>query len=201
MKKRIIVLLLGAAVWFLFIRQAPAKWKGMPAHKAPVQTAVAVPPAFQHGDYTLRPLARYTITGVVVHRERYRFDSLAKLSPLDLGLAWGPMSIAGVINDLKITQRGRFLLYSFSGEAPLEPDEITRNCSNNHCIPATDAVRRKLLAVKRHEIATLEGYLVEVSGSEGMTWRSSLTREDTDGGACEVIWVTDVTRRTIPRTR
>jgi hypothetical protein len=197
MKRIVFYGLLALGVWWWWY-DPPARWKGMPAAKDPVQTSANLPPAFAHERFTIMPLARYAITGVVLHRERYRFDAMAKICPLDLGLAWGPMSIAGVINELKITQRGRFLLYEYkSGEGPLEPEEINAHASNNHCLPANAAIRRKLLAVKRHELVSLEGYLVEVTGPENMRWRSSLTRDDTDGGACEIFWVTDVTRRRI----
>ncbi|MGC4070981.1 MAG: hypothetical protein QM760_00360 [Nibricoccus sp.] len=198
MKKSLIVLILGAAVWFFFIRDTPARWKGMPAAKAPVQTTANLPAPFRHQGFTIKPLARYQISGVVLHRERYRFDAMSSICPIDLGLGWGSMSIAGVLNELKITQRGRFLVYSGNGcELPLEPEQITRSASNNHCLPADDKVRDQLLAIKRHEVATLEGYLVEVNSPDGGVWRTSLTRDDEDGGACEIIWVTSVSRRKI----
>jgi hypothetical protein len=195
MKKRLIVLFLGAAVWFFMIRDAPARWKGMPAPKAPVQIAHNLPAPFLHDEYTIKPLARYAVTAVVLRGERYRFAPLADLCPLDLALGWGPMSVAYAINELKITQHGRFYFYSWKDEAPLEPDQIARNSANTHCLPADSKIRSQLLAVRRHEVVTLEGYLVEVSGPEGMTWRSSLTRDDTDGGACEILWVTSVHRK------
>jgi len=56
-------------------------------------------------------------------------------------------------------------------------------------------VRKQLLAVRRHDLVTLEGYLVEITTAEGFHWRSSLSRDDTGGGACEVMWVTSVTRK------
>jgi hypothetical protein len=98
MKKRLIVLFLGAAVWFFMIRDAPARWKGMPAPKAPVQTAHNLPAPFLHEEYTIKPLARYAVTAVVLRGERYRFAPLADLCPLDLALGWGPMSVAYAIN-------------------------------------------------------------------------------------------------------
>lgn len=107
------------------------------------------------------------------------------------------MSLSSVINDLSITQHGRFYHYSWKNEAPLEPDQIAQNSANTHCIPADASVRKKLLAIRRHELVTLAGYLVEVSGPQGTTWRSSVTRDDIEGGACEILWVTDVTRRKI----
>lgn len=198
MKKRLIVILLGVAVWFFFIRDTPARWKGMPAPKAPVQTTAGLPPAFQHEGFNIKPLARYQIAGVVLHRERYRFDAMSSICPIDLGLGWGSMSIAGVLNELTITQRGRFLLFTSKnkdGELPLEYEQLNRSSSNNHCLPASDAIRSQLLAVKRHEVASLEGYLVEVTDSHGGVWRSSLTRDDEEGGACEILWVTSITRK------
>ena len=38
----------------------------------------------------------------------------------------------------------------------------------------------------------LKGQLVEVKSSDGWTWRSSLSREDTGGGACELMLVEEV---------
>jgi hypothetical protein len=136
----------------------------------------------------------YEIKAVVLARERYRNDPGAKLSPVDLALGWGPMSTAAVINDLSISQSGRWYEYSWSGEEPLPPDEITAHSANTHCLPATPEIRRQLLAIKRHDVVTLEGYLVEVTGPEGYRWRSSLSRTDTRGGACEVLWITRIAR-------
>jgi len=35
----------------------------------------------------------------------------------------------------------------------------------------------------------LSGYLVDVRGDDGWSISTSMTREDTGAGACEVIWV------------
>jgi hypothetical protein len=195
MKKRIIALLIGVAVWFFFIRDAPARWKGVPAPRQPIQTSTGLPAAFRHGEYTIKPLAKYQITAVVLRGERYRFAPLSDLCPLDLALGWGPMSMAYALNELKISQHGRFYFYSWKNESPLEPEQIARNSANTHCLPADDKIRNQLLAVKRHDLVTLTGFLVEATTPDGGTWRSSLTRDDTEGGACEILWVTGVSRR------
>ncbi len=195
MKKYLIAVFLGAAIWFFFIHEPPAAWKGVPAARQPVQTSARLPAAFRHGDYTIKPLATYQITAVVLRGERYRFAPLSDLCPLDLALGWGPMSMAYAINELKITQHGRFYFYSWKNESPLEPEQIAKNSANTHCLPADSTIRSQLLAIKRHDLVTLEGYLVEVSTPGGGTWRSSLTRDDTEGGACEILWVTGVSRK------
>lgn len=164
----------------------------MPAPKDPFQSAVNLPAPFAHDSYTITPLARYKVTAVVLGRERYRLDGGAALSPVDLALGWGPMSVASVINGLSFSQSGRWYEYHWDGEPPLDPALMPTHSANTHCLPATAEVRQKVLAVKRHELVTLEGYLVEVTGADGYHWRSSLTRDDTRGGSCEVLWVTSV---------
>ena len=156
-----------------------------------------LPAPFSHDGYTITPLARYKITAVTLSRERYRLDPGAKLSPVDLALGWGPMSVASVINDLSISQSGRWYEYSYRNEPPLDPSAISKHSANTHCLPADAEVRQKLLAIKRHDLVVLEGYLVEVAGADGYRWRSSLTRDDARGGSCEVLWVTAVTDRSL----
>jgi hypothetical protein len=192
-KSFLVVVLIAIAGWFYFHEPAAA-WRGMPAPKDPIQVNSDLPAPFKHGDYTITPLARYSITAVVLGRERYRNDRGADLAPVDLALGWGPMSIAKVINELSISQGGRFYEYTYK-EPPLEQRSIEIHSANTHCLPADDAVRHRLLAVKRHEVVTMEGLLVEVTADDGYKWRSSLTREDTRGGACEVFWITSVDSR------
>ena len=194
MKKLIILLLIVAVGWFLF-RDQPAKWRGIPAATEPLQTTKDLPKAFPHDGYLVTPLARYSITAIVLSRDRYRLDEGAELAPVDLALGWGSMSIAGVINELKISQSARWYEYSFKGEPPLDPQAIATHSANTHCLPANATVKKQLLAVRRHDLVTLEGYLVEITRPDGFHWRSSLTRDDTNGGACEVMWVTSVARR------
>ena len=194
MKKLLVYTLLALASWFYW-HEPKATWRGMPAAGEPLQTSTGLPRPFNHGEHTITPLAGYSIKAVVLSRQRYRYDATAELAPLDLALGWGPMSTAAVINELNISQSGRWYEYSWSGEEPLPTDQIAVHSANTHCLPATAAVRSQLLAVRRHEVVTLDGYLVEVtSPGAGNPWRSSLSRTDTRGGACEILWITAVQR-------
>jgi len=191
MKKFLFLLLLAGGIYW-WQHEPPATWRGLPASRDPVQLSTQLPAPLKHGDYTIKPLARYEIKAVVLGRERYRYDDGANLSPVDLALGWGPMSSAGVINELNMSQSGRWYEYSWSEEPPLSPDLIAAHSANTHCIPASPAVRSQLLAIRRLDVVTLKGYLVEVGGPKGYSWRSSLSRTDTGGGACEVMWITAI---------
>jgi hypothetical protein len=193
-KKFLALLTLVVGTWY-YVHDPAAKWHGIPASQDPVQTANSLPAPFKHDDYLVTPLASYRVTAVVLSRSRYRNDRGADIGPVDLALGWGPMSVAGVINDLNISQSGRWYQYSWRGAPPLEPSSIAQHSANTHCLPADDDVRQRLLAVKRHDLVTLQGYLVEVKKSDGYQWRSSLTRNDTGGGSCEVMWITSVSTR------
>lgn len=194
MKTAAVLALLAVVAW-LWLHEPAANWRGIPAPAEPVQTDTALPKPFAHDGYTITPLARYAVTAVVLSRERYRYDEPAPLAPVDLALGWGPMSIASVINELKVSQSARWYEYRWSGEGPpLDPAEMSSHSANTHCLPADDTVRDTLLAVRRHELVKLEGYLVAVTKPDGYRWVSSLSRTDTGGHSCEVLWVTSVTR-------
>jgi hypothetical protein len=190
--KKLIVLILVVAAGLFYFRDKPAQWRGIPAAADPLQFNSNLPAPFDHDDYKITPLASYKVKAVVLARERYHSDPGAKLSPIDLALGWGPMSTASVINDLSFSQSGRWYEYAAQGDPPLDPAEMASHSANTHCLPATDAVYSELIRIKRHELVTLEGDLVEVNGPGGWRWRSSLSRTDTRGGSCEVFWITKV---------
>ncbi|MBU2709290.1 hypothetical protein KCM76_25060, partial [Zooshikella marina] len=50
-------------------------------------------------------------------------------------------------------------------------------------------VEDALKSVKKGDIIQLVGSLVNVDANDGWRWRSSMTRTDTGGGSCELIWV------------
>lgn len=64
-----------------------------------------------------------------------------------------------------------------------------------HLIPADAVVEKVLKRVRVGNIVHVSGYLVEARAGDGWRWVSSLTREDTGAGACELIWVEQVELR------
>lgn len=143
----------------------------------------------RHEDHELEPLADFAITARVLSRENYRFDRAAVLSPVDLALGWGPMSDDEVLRRLTISQGGRWYFYRWSGEPPIPVHEIVRHSANMHLIPADDGIASTLSRVRPGHVVELRGKLVEARGADGFRWRSSLTREDSGDGACEIVYV------------
>lgn len=158
------------------------------APDVPFQEQLDEADAIRLGDYRLTPLARFQIEARVLSRRDYRFDGGASLSPLDLALGWGPMSDSAVLEKIDISQRDRFF-YWRTDEFPIPRREIETNAANMHIIPASDVINAALDDVRIGHVVTLEGVLVEARGDDGFRWKSSLTRNDTGKGACELFFV------------
>ena len=47
----------------------------------------------------------------------------------------------------------------------------------------------RLRRLRPGQVVTLTGYLVDVRGPGGFRWNTSLRRDDTGDGACELMWI------------
>jgi len=145
---------------------------------------------FRLGDFTIEPLAGFAIEATVLGREDYRFDAGAALSPVDLALGWDRMGEPAVYRALDIDQSGRWYRYRWgAGGPPIEVAEIIRSSANMHMIPADPGVAAALARVRPEQRVRLRGWLVEARRADGWQWRSSLSREDSGGGSCELVVV------------
>lgn len=180
----------GALLWWWLHEPERSRPPGVLCPDAPAQTALTGKPR-QHfrAGWLVTPLADYSIRARVLSRREYNYDPTSALSPLDLALGWGRMSDSAVIDRLDISQSGRFYRWHCS-TLPLPMAEIGRSSANTHIIPASADVASVVKKAIRGDIVKLEGRLVECQlNGEGRPWRSSLTRDDTEGGACEIMWV------------
>lgn len=156
----------------------------VPGHVQPVRLPAA----------TLTPLAGFSVDAKVLSRREYGSDREAGLAPLDLALGWGPMREDHVIARLDISQSGRWYRWRYQGEPPIPPRDIVRSSANMHMIPSGQGVAKALEDVEKGDRIRIDGWLVEARGTDGWRWRSSTSRTDTGGGACEVVYVCAVTR-------
>lgn len=164
------------------------------AGAAPLQSPVpgSLRP-FALADAQLQPLAGFSIDARVLSREDYSFGRESALSPTDLALGWGPMATPGLAGRLSISQSNRWYRYGWRGTPPLPPRDIARNSANMHMIPADTAAAAALRRIRAGDRIRIDGWLVQADAGDGWRWRSSLTREDVGGGACELVYVCAIT--------
>jgi len=147
------------------------------------------PTGFVLDDYQLTRKARFEIKARVLSTEPYYTGRNADLSPIDLALGWGVMSDQAVIDQLNISQSGRWYRWRYENSPPVPEKQIISNSSNMHMIPASKDVERTLKGLRKGDIVELSGYLVDVDHESGWYWRTSMSRTDTGDGACEIVYV------------
>jgi hypothetical protein len=185
-----------AALALLVLWGAHGWWQHRPLHPPAGVLAAAAPEqenlddgaVLQRGDTTLHTRAHFALTARVLSREDYHFDGGSSLAPMDLAMGWGRMSDTAVLSNIDISQSGRFYYWHVDA-FPIPRREIETSSANMHLIPADAGVRRAMERVHPGEVIHLEGFLVDASRPDGWQWHTSLTREDTGNGACELIYV------------
>ena len=165
---------------------------GQLAPLEPAQTELVDAAPVAHGRWRLTPRAEYDVTARILSREDYRFDAVADLAPEDLALGWGPMSDNAVLAHLDISQEVRFYTWRPRDELPIARETVIGHSANTHVIPADQAVRAQLAALRVGQVVHLRGDLVDAQRDDGAWLRTSLTRTDSGPGACEVLLVNSV---------
>jgi hypothetical protein len=84
---------------------------------------------------------------------------------------------------------GRARLLLVDQNLPVARQVIETQSANMHMIPADAEIESRLKFIRPGNMVHLKGILVEVVSKEGWRWKRSLTRNDTGGGACELILV------------
>ncbi|HMB56555.1 MAG TPA: hypothetical protein VKM35_05035 [Arenimonas sp.] len=148
------------------------------------------------GNATITPLAGFSLEARVLSREDYSLGTETKYSPTDLALGWGPMANPQVSDRLDISQSGRWYHYRWGSDGPPIPlQQIIVSSANMHMIPADGGVADALSRVRQGDTVRVNGWLVRVDSDDNWHWQSSLTREDSGGGACEVIYLCSISSR------
>ncbi|MFW1676222.1 hypothetical protein ACFVYJ_00370 [Pontibacter sp. JAM-7] len=185
------IALIGAVLWFNKEPPASMGHSGVLVPSTPLQAPPDDTNLVTMDDYLLLPLAEFSMQGRVLGRENYRFGREAELSPMDLALGWGEMSDSAVLARIDISQSNRFY-YWRTERFPIPRKQIETQSANMHLIPATDYIAGKMDEVRPGDLVQFSGQLVEARAEDGWRWRSSLTRQDTGNGACELVLVRDL---------
>lgn len=180
------IALVGA--WRSFAHRALEQPPGELAPNDPKQGAIDRPYEFDAQGFGLTARARFSLTARVLARERYRLDPMAELVPYDVALGWGLMSDTSVLDRIDVSQGNRFY-YWHTADDSLPLAELARHSANMHLIAANSDVADAIAGARVGQIVSLEGVLVDISRPDGGGMRTSLTRDDTGAGACEIVWV------------
>ena len=180
---------LAASAWWWNPWRSIKHPPGVLVRTAPEQRDLKPGPLPSVKGWNLVAVADYRLTARVLGVKRYYSGFGSDLVPIDVAVGWGRMSDQAVLDQFAISMGNRFFFYEWADEPAIPTDEIMRSAANNHVIAANDDVRKTIASLIPGHIVTMRGYLVNASDSEGGKWNSSLRRDDTGNGACEIFFV------------
>jgi len=187
--KKLFILLAVVLCWkFFWADETVVLGPGIKVVEAPIQIELNNAAEIQYKGFQITPLAEFKLTGKILSRKDYSLGRESELSPTDLALGWGPMSDEAVLDNIDISQSGRWYRW-WVEDFPIPRNAIETNSANMHIVPANDLVASMLDLTKQGQIIELTGYLIRVDADDGWHWQSSLTRNDTGAQACELIYV------------
>jgi hypothetical protein len=192
--KVLLLVYIAWSAWQWALSRPVREPDGVLAEGEPQQSTVQDGEKVRMGHWTLTVRATYRVTARVLASEHYHFDGLADLVPEDLALGWGPMSDNRVLGTVDISQSNRFYYWRSSAATGITRDAIITHSANTHVIPQNSLVARELSRLRPGEVVTLSGDLVDAVRDDGRWIKTSLVRNDTGPGACEVMLVNDVAR-------
>jgi len=139
--------------------------------------------------YRLTPVANYKICGMVLAKNTFFMDEIADIAPIDIGLAWAKMTEPEYDKYMNYRSSNRFLDFS-PNPVPefISFEYLNSHVSHSHIIPSNDNVFKAVNSFRNKEKICLEGYLVNIKSKDYFT-PTSVSRTDTAGGACEIIYV------------
>ena len=149
-------------------------------------------------DISIDLIYKYEISGKAVATYHYLPTKTSnKLSPVDVGIAWGYLLNEENFDSIKWVETGNRYLTAIPKNQNWynEIGGIDGLFSNNHLIPSNKKIKRQLKKIRPGDIVQIKGYLVNVywrQDNGDYYWESSTSRYDTGNGACELIYVTDV---------
>lgn len=167
----------------------PVDWSGEPVQEETDREPFEIETG--EGTVTLEPRADFEVSAVVAGSERYRFDASSFLSPVDLALIWGELPEEPYKSQVTYGQMTRYYFWK-TPTRELDLDYIQEHSSNMHMIPSSPNIRRALLSVDEGDAVRVRGLLVNASTETGFRWKSSVSRQDSGPGACELVWVEEV---------
>jgi hypothetical protein len=166
----------------------------------PVQRSAQLPSLrfeYHGATYIIQPVASYAISGLVVTHNNttgigdiYHDEKSVDLK--DLCLVWGDNLNQNVLKQTEFWSEP-WTCYARSKRGADYVIEGTQ-LSNNHLIGASEEIREKIRSIGVGDTVTLVGHLINYWNQETPDFvrKSSLIRSDDGNGACEVIFVTQV---------
>ena len=181
-----------AGLYFLFRTKEIKQPPGILAPNKPIQKVMPIKKTWEKDDFLYTAIANFEINTRVLSIRSYGSDDLSEFCPLDIAAGWGQMSDQNIVDQIDIKQQHRWYVWS-TKRFPIPQEELEKSSANIHIIPSSEDIEDQFDDVIRGNIIFMKGYLVNVKSMENnREWKTSTKRNDTGSGACEILWLQEI---------
>ncbi len=151
-------------------------------------------------EYTIKPVANYEVTGVVVSRHNsdvfwdyIHRESNDHINVADLCIVWGKNLQSNNYQQLSYSN-GQFTCNIATKSEAIWSTFDQDSISNNHLLTNEKAIAKRIRNFKVGDQVRVKGHLAIYTHNAGMAFErgTSMVRTDTGNGACETIFVSEV---------
>lgn len=184
----IIVLLFCYLLW----EQRPVRYgPGIVADTKPSIERIAFPNPIETDNYIILP--RFEINGTVrvIAKNRYWFEDMRHISSIDLLLSWDRMSDEDLLRRMLVQIDDRSYHVQMT-KPPYQRGNIHEHIIMAHTIPASERIQEKLKTIRRGQLITFSGYIVDIENRVGTEWLSPVRDQWPAHRSSQWIWIEDL---------
>lgn len=188
MLKHIFLIIVLIFCYFLW-EQRPVRYgPGIIADSKPAVAKVDFPNSIETSNFIITP--KFEISGNVrvIAKNRYWFEDMSHISPIDLLFSWNRMSDEELLKQMlvKIDERSYHVQMT---KPPYQRGNIHEHLMMAHIIPASKQIQDKLLSIRRGQLVSFTGYIVDIENRLGTEWVSPVRDKLPANRSSQWLWV------------
>ena len=185
----IIVLILCYLLW----EQRPVRYgSGVIADSRPDIVSIDFPNPIETENFVITP--KFEISGNVrvIAKNRYWFEDMSHISPVDLLLSWDRMSDEDLLKRMLVTINDRSYHVQMT-KPPYQRGNIHEHLMMTHTIPATEKIQEKISSLRRGQLISFSGYIVDIENRLGNQWVSPVRDNLPSNRSSHWLWIENLT--------
>lgn len=185
----IIILIICYLLW----EQRPVRYgPGIIADSKPDIEKIDFPNAIETENFIITPKFEMSGTVRVIAKNRYWFENMSGISPFDLLLSWDRMSDEDLLTRMLVSIEDRSYEVQMA-KPPYQQGNIHQHLMMTHTIPATEQIQDKISSLRRGQLVSLSGYIVDIENRYGNVWISPVRDELPAYRSSHWFWIEKIT--------
>lgn len=192
MLKHIFLIIVLIFCYFLW-EQRPVRYgSGIVADSNPDVARIDFPNPIETESFIITPKFEINGTVRVIAKNRYWFEDMSHISPVDLLLSWDRMSDEDLLKRMLVKINNRSYHVQMT-KPPYQRGNIHEHLIMSHTIPATEQIQERIMSLRRGQLVSFSGYIVDIKNRLGDEWVSPVRDGLPAKRSSQWLWVENLT--------